>query len=182
MNMLASSAVFDVVAPMLPSLLGTLVGGGVTILATCMTIGHQNELEEKKRRAVLDDDRRRYERESLTRLQEAIQRSMRATAICCVQMAKHAEAGRSWNEWIVNDEDSEAQRQSLEDILLLTARLSGNELNDAMTAFREKTRRVTLESRNEAQLTAAICDLTKHYEACMALVGERLRKCIGGDD
>lgn len=131
---------------MFPSLVGTLVGGGVTLLATRMTIKHQNDLEDKKRKAALDDDRRRYERENLTRLQEAIQRSMRASAKCYGQMIKHAEAGRSWNEWIVDHDDSEAQRQSLEDILLLTARLSGNELNDALTMFREKTRCVTLES------------------------------------
>ena len=107
---------------------------------------------------------------------------MWATAKCYGQMIKHTEAGRSWNEWIVDHDDSEAQRQSLEDILLLTARLSGNELNDALTMFREKTRCVTLESRSEAQLNAAVNDLTKHYGVCMALVGERLRKCISGDD
>lgn len=48
---------------MFPSLVGTLVGGGVTLLATRMTIKHQNDLEDKKRKAALDDDRRRYERE-----------------------------------------------------------------------------------------------------------------------
>lgn len=146
MDKFAFATIFDAVAPMPPSLVGTLVGGGVALIATRMTIKHQNDLEDKKRKAALDDDRRRYERENLTRLQEAIQRSMRASAKCYGQMIKHAEAGRSWNEWIVDHDDSEAQRQSLEDILLLTARLSGNELNDALTMFREKTRCVTLES------------------------------------
>lgn len=71
-------SILDSVASMLPSLVGTLIGGGVTLLAARMTIRHQNELEDKKRRLTLEDDWRQYERENLTRLQETIQHSMRA--------------------------------------------------------------------------------------------------------
>ncbi|WP_410101456.1 hypothetical protein [Sutterella wadsworthensis] len=163
-------------------LAGTLIGGGVTLLAAHMTIKHQNELEDTKRRSTLEDDWRLYERENLTRLQETIQHSMRANAKCYAQMLKQAAAGRSSSEWIVDDDDSEAQRQFLEDILLLGARLPGSELNEAMTLYREKTRRVTLESRNESQLNAAMSELLEQYDTCMALVGERLRACVGGDE
>lgn len=163
----------------LSSLVGTLIGGGVTLLATHMTIGHQNELEDMKRKLTLEDDWRRYERENLTRLQEAIQHSMRANANCYAQMLKHAAAGRKTIERLIDDDDSEAQRQYLEDILLLSARLPGNELNDAMIIYREKTRRMTLESQNESQLNAAMKELIKQYDLCMALVGEKLRRCIG---
>lgn len=174
--------IFNSFASMFPSLAGTLIGGGVTLLAAHMTIKHQNELEDKKRRSTLEDDWRLYERENLTRLQETIQHSMRANAKCYVQMLKQAAAGRSSSEWIVDDDDSEAQRQFLEDILLLGARLPGSELNEAMTLYREKTRRVTLKSHNESQLNAAMSELLEQYDTCMALVGERLRACVGGDE
>lgn len=164
---------------MLSSLVGTIIGGGVTLLATHMTIKHQNELEDTKRRLTLEDDWRQYERENLTRLQEAIQNSMRANAKCYNQMLKHAAAGKKSIEWLIDDDDSETQRQYLEDILLLSARLPGNGLNDAMTMYREKTRRMTLESQNEPQLNAAMNELIKQYDLCMALVGETLRRCIG---
>lgn len=172
-------SILDSVASMLPSLVGTLIGGGVTLLATHMTIRHQNELEDMKRKLALEDDWRRYERENLTRLQEAIQHSMRANANCYAQMLKHAAAGRKTIEQLIDDDDSEAQRQYLEDILLLSARLPGNELNDAMIMYREKTRRMTLESQNESQLNAAMNELIKQYDLYMALVGEKLRRCIG---
>lgn len=172
-------SILDSVASMLPSLVGTLIGGGVTLLATHMTIRHQNELEDMKRKLALEDDWRRYERETLTRLQEAIQHSMRANANCYAQMLKHAAAGRKTIEQLIDDDDSEAQRQYLEDILLLSARLPGNELNDAMIMYREKTRRMTLESQNESQLNAAMNELIKQYDLYMALVGEKLRRCIG---
>lgn len=164
---------------MLSSLVGTLIGGGVTLLATHMTIRHQNELEDMKRRLALEDDWRQYERENLTRLQEAIQHSMRANAKCYAQMLKHAAAGRNSIEWLIDDDDSETQRRYLEDILLLSARLPGNELNDAMIMYREKTRHMSLESQNESQLNAAMNELIKQYDLCMALVGEKLRRCIG---
>lgn len=83
-------SILDSVASMLPSLVGTLIGGGVTLLATRMTIRHQNELEDKKRRLTLEDDWRQYERENLTRLQETIQHSMRANAKCYSQMLEYA--------------------------------------------------------------------------------------------
>ena len=160
----------SILVSMLSSLVGTLIGGGVTLLATHMTIRHQNELEDMKRKLTL---------ENLTRLQEAIQHSMRANAKCYAQMLKHAATGRKSTEWLIDDDDSEAQRQYLEDILLLSARLPGNGLNDAMIMYREKTRRMTLESQNESQLNAAMNELIKQYDVCMALVGEKLRRCIG---
>lgn len=175
-------SILDSVASMLPSLVGTLIGGGVTLLATRMTIRHQNELEDKKRRLTLEDDWRQYERENLTRLQETIQHSMRANAKCYTHMLKYAATGRNSIEWIIDDKDSEAQRHFLEDILLLSARLPGDDLNNAMTLYREKTRRVTLESNSESQLNAAMNELIKQYDVCMALVGERLRRCVGGNE
>lgn len=175
-------SILDSVASMLPSLVGTLIGGGVTLLATRMTIRHQNDLEDKKRRLTLEDDWRQYERENLTRLQEAIQHSMCANAKCYAQMLKHAAAGRKTIERLIDDDDSEVQRQYLEDILLLSARLPGDDLNDAMTLYREKTRRVTLESHSESQLNAAMNELLIQYDACMALVGQRLRRCVGGNE
>lgn len=175
-------SILDSVASMLPSLVGTLIGGGVTLLATRMTIRHQNELEDKKRRLTLEDDWRQYERENLTRLQETIQHSMRANFKCYTQMLEYAATGRNYIEWIIDDNDSEAQRHYLEDILLLSARLPGNDLNDAMTLYREKTHRVTHESHSESQLNAAMNELLIQYAACMALVGERLRRSVGGNE
>ena len=173
---------FNSLASILPSLLGTLIGGGVTLIATRMTISHQNELEEKKRRIALEDDRRLYQRENLIQLQEAVQHSIRATWKSYSQMLKHADAGTKWSEWIVGSDVAENQRQYLEDILLLSARLPETELNDAMTMYREKTRCVTVESHSESQLNAAMNDLLEQYNVCMALLGERLRRCIGGNE
>lgn len=175
-------SILNSLASILPSLLGTLIGGGVTLIATRMTISHQNELEEKKRRIALEDDWRLYQRENLIQLQEAVQLSMRATWKSYSQMLKHADAGTKWSEWIVDSDVAENQRRYLEDILLLSARLPETELNDAMTLYREKTRCVTVESHNESQLNAAMKDLSEQYNVCMALLGERLRRCIGGNE
>lgn len=169
-------------ATILPSLLGTLIGGCITLIATRMTIAHQNELEDKKRRSALEDDWRLYERDNLARLQEAVQHSMRATSKCYNQMLKHADAGRRWSEWIVDPDDTENQRRYLEDILLLSARLSGSELSDAMTLYREKARCVTFKSQSKPQLNTAMSELLEQYNVCMALVGERLRRCVGGGE
>lgn len=172
--------ILDSVTAMIPSLAGTLIGGCVTLFATHMNLKHQNELEDKKRRSALEDDWRLYERENLTRLQEAIQHSMRANAKCYAQMMKHAAAGRNSSEWIVDDDDSEAQRHFLEEILLLSARLPGNELNDAVTSYREMARRMTNEAQNESQLNAAMNELLEQYDVCMALVSERFQACVIG--
>lgn len=175
-------SIFNSLASILPSLLGTLIGGGVTLIATHMTISHQNALEDKKRRLTLEDDWRLYERENLTQLQEAVQHSIRATSKCYSQMLKYADAGRMWSEWVVDSDDSENQRRYLEDILLLSTRLPGTELNDAMTLYRKKTRCVTVDSHSESQLNAAMNELLKQYDVCMALLGERLRRCISGNE
>lgn len=175
-------SILNSLASILPSLLGTLIGGGVTLIATRMTISHQNELEENKRRIALEDDWRLYQRENLKQLQEAVQHSMRATWKSYSQMLKHADAGTKWSEWIVDSDVAENQRRYLEDILLLSARLPETELNDAMTLYREKTRCVTVESHNESQLNVAMKDLSEQYNVCMALLGERLRRCIGGNE
>ena len=76
------SAVLDTLTPALPSLLGTLIGGAVTLFATYMTARYQNKLEDKRLAASREDERKRFERDSLVRLQEAVQRGMRATGKC----------------------------------------------------------------------------------------------------
>lgn len=161
------------------SLVGTLIGGGVTLLATHMTIRHQNELEDMKRKLALEDDWRRYERENLTRLQEAIQLSFRVIVVNKLLNSFSSGSGMFQHLGIALRVGAHTQRQYLEDILLLSARLPGNELNDAMIMYREKTRRMTLESQNESQLNAAMNELIKQYDLYMALVGEKLRRCIG---
>ena len=114
------SAVLDTLTPALPSLLGTLIGGAVTLFATYMTARYQNKLEDKRLDASREDEWRRFERDNLVGLQEAVQRGMRATGKCCLQMDKLATEGKEWAECIVDPVDSEMQRQSLEDILLLS--------------------------------------------------------------
>ncbi|WP_296059672.1 hypothetical protein [uncultured Ellagibacter sp.] len=78
------SAVLDVLIPALPSLLGTLIGGAVTLFATYMTARHQNKLENKRLDASREDEWWRFERDNLVGLQEAVQRGMRATGKCCL--------------------------------------------------------------------------------------------------
>ncbi len=92
-------------------------------------------------------------------------------------LCPNAEACRSQKkfiEWLIDDDDSEAQRRYLEDILLLSARLPGNGLNDAMIMYSEKTRRMSLESQNESQLNAAMNELIKQYELCNSTCGRKL--------
>lgn len=71
MDSCSLSAVLDALIPALPSLLGTLIGGAVTLLATCMTARHQNKLEDKRLDASREDEWRRFERDNLVGLQEA---------------------------------------------------------------------------------------------------------------
>ena len=123
MDSCSLSAVLDALTPGLPSLVGTLIGGAVTLFATYMTARHQNKLEDKRLDASREDEWRRFERENLVGLQEAVQRGMRATGKCCLQMDKLATEGKEWADWIVDPADSEMQRQSLEDILLLSCRI-----------------------------------------------------------
>ncbi len=53
---------------------------------------------------------------------------MRATGKCCLQMDKLATEGKEWADWIVDPADSEMQRQSLENILLLSCRIDDADL------------------------------------------------------
>ena len=59
MDSCSLSAVLDTLTPALPSLVGTLIGGAVTLLAACMTARHQNKLEDKRLDASREDEWRR---------------------------------------------------------------------------------------------------------------------------
>ena len=65
-----------------------------------MTTRHQNKLEDKRLDASREDEWRRFERDNLAGLQEAIQRGMRATGKCCLQMDKLATEGKELADWI----------------------------------------------------------------------------------
>lgn len=174
------SAVPDILTPALPSLVGTLIGGAVTLLATCMTARHQNKLEDKRLEASREDEGRRFERDNLAGLQEAVQRGMRATGKCCLQMDKLATEGEEWADWIVGPADSEMQRQSLEDILLLSCRIDDAELAKALSLFRQKAHNVTFGSRIRTQLYDSMKELSDAYDAVMEVVSEKLKDCVKG--
>lgn len=180
MDSCSLSAVLDTLTPALPSLLGTLIGGAVTLFATYMTARHQNKLEDKRLAASREDEWRRFERDSLVGLQEAVQRGMRATGKCCLQMDKLAAEGKEWADWTVDPSDSEMQRQSLEDILLLSRRVDDAELVKALSLFRQKAHDVTFSSRTRTQLFDSMRELSDAYDTAMEVIGEKLKGCVKG--
>ena len=174
------SAVLDTLTPALPSLLGTLIGGAVTLFATYMTARYQNKLEDKRLAASREDERKRFERDSLVMLQEAVQRGMRATGKCYLQMTKLAAEGKEWAEWIIDSADLEMQRQAMEDILLLSWRADDAELVKLLSLFREKAHGVTLDSRTCSQLFDSMRELFEAYDAVMEVINEKLIGCVEG--
>lgn len=121
---------------------------------------------------------RRFERGNLVGLQEAVQRGMRATGKCCLQMDKLATEGKEWADWIVDPADSEMQRQSLEDILLLSCRVDDAELAKALSLFRQKAHDVTFGSRTRTQLFDSMRGLSDAYDAVMEVIGEKLKTAL----
>lgn len=180
MDSCSLSVVLDTLTPALPSLLGTLIGGAVTLLATYMTARHQNKLEDKRLAASREDEWRRFERGNLVGLQEAVQRGMRATGKCYLQMDKLATEGKEWADWIVDPADSEMQRQSMEDILLLSCRVDDSDLVKALSLFRQKTHDVTFDSRTRTQLFDSMGELSDAYDAVMEVISEKLKDCAKG--
>ena len=152
----------------------------MTLFATYMTAKHQNKLEDKRLDASREDEWRRFERDNLVGLQEALQRGMRATGKCYLQMDKLAAEGKEWADWIVDSADSEMQRQSLEDILLLSCRIDDAELAKALSLFRQKAHDVTFGSRTRTQPFDSMRELSDVYDAVMEAIGEKLKDCVKG--
>ena len=105
---------------------------------------------------------------------------MRATGKCCLQMDKLATEGKEWAECIVDPVDSEMQRQSLEDILLLSCRIDDAELVKLLSLFRGKAHGVTLDSRTCSQLFDSMRELFEAYDAVMEVINEKLIGCVEG--
>ena len=82
-------------------------------------------------------------------------------------------------DWIVDPADSEMQRQSLEDILLLSCRIDDVELVKALSLFRQKAHNVTSDSRTRTQLFDSMRELSDAYDAAMEVISEKLKDCLG---
>ena len=95
-------------------------------------------------------------------------------------MDKLATEGKEWADWIVDPADSEMQRQSLEDILLLSSRIDDVELAKALSLFRQKAHNVTFGSRTRTQLFDSMRELSDAYDAAMEVIGEKLKDCVKG--
>lgn len=72
------------------------------------------------------------------------------------------------------------QRQSLEDILLLSCRIGDVELVKALSLFRQKAHSVTFGSRTRTQLFDSMRELSDAYDASMEVISEKLKDCIRG--
>lgn len=173
-------SVYDFLMAALPSLLGTLVGGGITLVSTQMNAKHQMDLEDKRERAAREDDGRRFKLDCLVRLQEAVQHCMRFTSKCYQQMLVLAKEGRQWRDWIVDSDVAEKHRQLMEDIHLLSYRVNEHRLRKAIDAFRGSVYAVTVDSCDAEQLVSAMDDLSQKYDVTMALLGEAIGACVKG--
>lgn len=105
---------------------------------------------------------------------------MRATGECCLQVDKLATEGKEWADWIVGPADSEMQRWSLEDILLLSCRVDDADLAKPLSLFRQKAHDVTFGSRTRTQPFDSMRELSDAYDAIMEVISEKLKDCIKG--
>ncbi len=174
------AALLDKDSPVITTLLGALIGAGASLLAHHKTAKHQSALEEMRLEAAHEDEWRRFRRDNLIRLQEAVQHAMRATGKCYLRMLKLAEEGKQWHEWVVDPVDSECQRKALEEVLLLSYRIDDADLVKKLTDFRNSVHVVMLDSQNATQLTNAVEELNNSYDGLMAMVGKRLGECVKG--
>lgn len=95
-------------------------------------------------------------------------------------MDELAAEGKEWADWIVDSADSEMQRQSLEDILLLSCRVDDVELAKALSLFRQKAHDVTFGSRARTQLFDSMRELSDTNDAVMEVISEKLKDCVKG--
>ena len=170
----------ELLMAVLPSLLGTLIGGAITLVSTQMNAKHQMDLEDKRERAAREDDNRRFKLDCLARLQEAVQHCMRFTSKCYQQIFALAKDGRQWRDWIVDSDIDEKHRQLMEDIHLLSYRVNEHRLRKAIDAFCESVYAVTVDSCDAEQLASAMNDLSRKYDVAMVLLGEMIGACVKG--
>lgn len=130
--------------------------------------------------AAREDEWRRFRRDNLIRLQEAVQHAMRATGKCYFHMLKLAEEGKQWHEWIVDPADSGCQRKALEEVLLLSYRIDDTDLIKKLTDFRNSVHVAMLDSQNAAQLTVAVEELNRCYDKLMEMAGKKISECVKG--
>lgn len=95
-------------------------------------------------------------------------------------MDKLVAEGKEWANWTVDPLGSEMQRQSLEDILLLSCRVDDAELVKALSLFCQKAHDVTFSSRAHTQLFDSMRELSDAYDAVMEVIGEKLKGCVKG--
>ena len=180
MDNICLNALLDKACSLIAILLGALIGMGASLLAEYETAKHQRELEEMRLEAAREDERRRFRRDNLIRLQEAVQHAMRATGKCIFHMLKLAEEGKEWKEWVVNPVDSECQRKALEEVLLLSYRVDDDDLLRELVAFRNSVHAAMLDSQNAVQLTNTAKEMANSYNSLMAMIGQKLSECVKG--
>ena len=180
MDVCCLAVLLDKVSPVATTLLGALIGAGTSLLVQRKAAKHQSELEEMRLEAAREDERRRFQRDNLIRLQEEVQHAMRATGKCYWRMLKLANEGKQWKEWIVDHADIECQRKALEEVLLLSYRIDDVDLVKELTDFRSSVNAAMLESQNAAQLTNAVNELTSCYDGLMATIRDKLSECVKG--
>lgn len=170
----------EVVIDCLPTLLGAVVGGGVTLLATCMSIKKELNIRDKEIRTHREEEDRQFRLDVLIKLQDAIQESARVASEIWIKMNEMADKGFGPEEWYVDNADSMALQMALQEVLLYSYRIDDACLFGDVNDFRDMLHRVLYKSRTVNDLEYGMNRFLDAHAALLKATSEKIRGCAFG--
>ena len=161
-----------------PTLLGTLIGAGVSIATTILSNRHFDKVEARKR---VNEYKRRMEEqqiENYEKLQEAVLDYARATVIEYFQIEKQYDSGVTYASLRTDEEKGELLRLSQVRYLILSDRVLNDELRKISERFRDAANRINLYARNTSELNCAFCEFPTVTNELLDAIGVELRKLL----
>ena len=156
------------------ALVGTVIGGGVSILTTLITNRTAHVIQSAKIREEVAEKARQFQRVTLIELQEALLVHTRLVARAHLEDLAAFRRSGSWQKNLLDDDLNESLRASNQKLAMLLERLASDELRRDLKVFRGLLTAATI-SETEDQAVQSFENASARLEDINQRIGEALR-------
>ncbi len=157
-------------------LIGTLVGAGVSLTVSFISVWKENVLQEKRYQFEREEKARAFQRENLLLVQDLIQKSMRL--MCRVHLSDLDSFKRTgvWGKSLLSEELDEEVASNHRELAIITERISNDGLRKEIKELRGQISLSILSSNSDKEAEANQDKATDQFLKLMENIGKELRK------
>jgi hypothetical protein len=164
---------FSTLLPIITLMIGVILNAGIEYLRDGRVLKREQKARKIRREEAIASNRIEFQRETLLKLQDAINEVGRQTAKLHIHDLKHLKTTGNWQEAVLPPEVDEADRAALSTVSILYVRVQDKDIKALVDEFRTDHNN-TLKSVNSVVAEQAFAKMQNTFVRLNEKIGDQI--------